>query len=155
MSELHSEDRYQLRKAQIKGDARGRLAIGRARLSRCDAEPPIVSWQEVPEHPVGLLNGSCAGEAHLRDQAVLEGVPRPLHSTLGLDADRRRLEAQKAQQEMDRLVLEMEHKYGLISDGRTIDPRTATIQGTAQIRKGNGKEPQEALETATVEVAAA
>ena len=69
---------------RIKGDARGRLAIGRARLSRYDAEPPIVSWQEVPEHPVGLLNGSCAGEAHLRDQAVLEGVPRPLHSTLGL-----------------------------------------------------------------------
>ena len=69
---------------RIKGDARGRLAIGRARLSRCDAEPPIVSWQEVQEHPVGLLNGSCAGEAHLRDQAVLKGVPRPLHSTLGL-----------------------------------------------------------------------
>ena len=29
-----------------------------------------------------MLNGSCAGEAHLRDQAVLEGGP--LHSTLGL-----------------------------------------------------------------------
>ena len=74
-----------------------------------------------------------------------------------MDADRRRLEAQKAQQELDRLVLELEHKYGLIADGRTIDPRSATIQGTAQsqTRKANGKEPQEALETATVETPAA
>ena len=42
----------------IKGDARGRLAIGRA------------------PHKRGV-------GGHLRDQAVLEGVPRPLHSTLG------------------------------------------------------------------------
>ncbi len=74
-----------------------------------------------------------------------------------MDADRRRLEAQKSQQELDRLILELEHKYGLIADGRTIDPRSATIQGTAQpqARKANGKEPQEALETAEVEAAAA
>ena len=74
-----------------------------------------------------------------------------------MDADRRRLEAQKSQQELDRLVLELEHKYGLIADGRTIDPRSATIQGTPhpQARKVNGKEPQEALETAEVEAAAA
>ena len=72
-----------------------------------------------------------------------------------MDADRRRLEAQKSQQELERLVLEMEHKYGLIADGRTIDPRSASIQGTPQIRKGNGKESQEALETTTVEAVAA
>jgi hypothetical protein len=72
-----------------------------------------------------------------------------------MDADRRALEAKKAQQELERLVLEMEHKYDLIADGRTIDPRTATIQGASYTRKGNGKESQEALETTTLEVAAA
>ncbi|MDA0988910.1 MAG: hypothetical protein O2783_07305 [Chloroflexi bacterium] len=72
-----------------------------------------------------------------------------------MDADRRALEAKKAQQELERLVLEMEHKYDLIADGRTIDPRTATIQGTSHTRKSNGKEIQEALETTALEVAAA
>lgn len=72
-----------------------------------------------------------------------------------MDADRRALEAKKAQQELERLVLEMEHKYDLIADGRTIDPRTATIQGTSPTRKSNGKETQEALETTALEVAAA
>ena len=70
-----------------------------------------------------------------------------------MDADRKGLEARKAQQEMERLVLELEHKYGLIADGRTIDPRTATIQGTHSTRRSNGKESQEALEAATLEVA--
>ena len=71
-----------------------------------------------------------------------------------MDADKKGLEARKAQQEMDRLVLELEHKYGLIADGRTIDPRTATIQGTPHTRKSNGKEPLDALETAALEAAA-
>ena len=71
-----------------------------------------------------------------------------------MDADRRALEAKKAQQELDRLVLELEHKYGLIADGRTIDPRTATIQGTSPVRRGNGKESQEALEPTALEAAA-
>jgi len=60
-----------------------------------------------------------------------------------MDADKRGLEARKSQQE-----------YGLIADGRTIDPRTATIQGTPSTRRSNGKESQETLETATLEVAA-
>ena len=71
-----------------------------------------------------------------------------------MDADRRALEAKKAQQELDRLALELEHKYGLIADGRTIDPRTATIQGTSTVRRGNGKESQEALEPTALEAAA-
>ena len=70
-----------------------------------------------------------------------------------MDTDRKGLEARKAQQEMERLVLELEHKYGLIADGRTIDPRTATIQGVPNTRKSNGKETQEALETTTLEAA--
>ena len=72
-----------------------------------------------------------------------------------MDADRRSLEARKAQQELERLVLELEHKYGLIDDGRTIDPRSATIQGTPQTRRGNGKDSPEALEATTVEAVAA
>ena len=69
-----------------------------------------------------------------------------------MDADRKALEARKAQQELERLVLELEHKYDLIAEGRTIDPRTATIQGTPSIRKSNGKESLDALETAPLEV---
>ena len=68
-----------------------------------------------------------------------------------MDADRKALEARKAQQELERLVLELEHKYDLIADGRTIDPRTATIQGTPSIRKSNGKNPLDALETSPLE----
>jgi hypothetical protein len=64
-----------------------------------------------------------------------------------MDADKRALEARKSQQELERLVLEMEHKYGLIAYGRTIDPKTATIQGTTPTHRGNGKESQEALES--------
>ena len=71
-----------------------------------------------------------------------------------MDADKKGLEARKAQQELERLVLELEHKYGLIADGRTIDPRTATIQGTPNTRKSNGKESLDALETAALEAAA-
>ncbi len=71
-----------------------------------------------------------------------------------MDADKRGLEARKAQQELERLVLELEHKYGLIADGRTIDPRTATIQGTPHTRKSNGKESLDVLETAALEAAA-
>ena len=70
-----------------------------------------------------------------------------------MDADRKALEARKAQQELERLVLELEHKYGLIADGRTIDPRSATIQGTPNTRKSNGKESMDALETAALEAA--
>ena len=48
----------QLLEAQdrIKGDARRQWAIGRFPLGRRHAELPIVSRQEVPEHPVGLLD---------------------------------------------------------------------------------------------------
>ena len=69
-------------------------------------------------------------------------------------ADKKALEAQRAQGELERLVLELEHKYDLIADGRTIDPRTASIQGTPHTRKSNGKDSQEVLETAVVEAAA-
>ena len=68
-----------------------------------------------------------------------------------MDADRKALEARKTQQELERLLLELEHKYGLIADGRTIDPRTATIQGISNIRKNNGKEGHEAVQATAIE----
>ena len=47
---------------------------------------------------------------------------------LQMDVDKRSLELQKAQQELGRSLLEMEHKYGLIGGPTTIDPRSATIK---------------------------
>ncbi len=76
-----------------------------------------------------------------------------------MDADRRSLEARKAQQDLERLTLELEHKYGLIGDDRVIDPRSASVTVPAAdqpvTRRGNGKESQEALETSVLEQAAA
>ena len=76
-----------------------------------------------------------------------------------MDADRRALEARKAQQDLERLVLELEHRYGLIADDRSIDPRSASVSGPAadqpSSRKSNGKETQEALEASVLEQAAA
>ena len=66
-----------------------------------------------------------------------------------MDADKRALEAQRAQQELERLVLELEHKYGLLAEGKSLDPRTAAIRGGPSARRGNGKESVEALMIAT------
>ena len=62
-----------------------------------------------------------------------------------MDADKKALEAQKAQQELERLVLELEHKYGLIADGKTLDPRTAAILEISPAHRNNGRESAEAL----------
>ena len=73
-----------------------------------------------------------------------------------MDADKKALEAQKAQQELERLVLELEHQYGLLAEGRSIDPRSASIQGApAAARRENGKGSAEELEEATVKEAVA
>ncbi len=71
-----------------------------------------------------------------------------------MDADKKVLETQKVQQELDRLVLELEHKYGLLAAGQTIDPRTTLIEGISAARKGNGKGSTQELETATAHEAA-
>ncbi len=73
---------------------------------------------------------------------------------LQMDVDKRGLELQKVQQDLERSVLEMEHKYGLIGGTNTIDPRTANIKETPSARSGNGKVQPEELQTAVVEVAA-
>ena len=56
---------------------------------------------------------------------------------LQMDVDKKDLEVQKAQQDLDRFVLELEHKYGLMDQGTTINPRSATIE--APLPPGNGK----------------
>ena len=66
-----------------------------------------------------------------------------------MDADKKRLDAQRSQQELQRVILELENKYDLIADGGTIDPVTATIQGQHGIRKTNGKGSDEAFALAT------
>ncbi|MEE8443168.1 MAG: hypothetical protein V3S37_05405 [Dehalococcoidia bacterium] len=71
-----------------------------------------------------------------------------------MDAGKKALEAQKAQQELERLVLELEHKYDLMTTGQTVDPMTASISGSPAIRKSNGKEPILALEAAVAHEAA-
>ena len=64
-----------------------------------------------------------------------------------MDVDRKNLEAQRAQQELDRLILDLEHKYELIGNEKNIDPRTATISDNMINRnnKGNGKELLESI----------
>ena len=64
-----------------------------------------------------------------------------------MDVDRKTLEAQRAQQELDRLILDLEHKYELIGNEQNIDPRTATISDNIVNRnnKGNGKELLESI----------
>ena len=71
-----------------------------------------------------------------------------------MDADKRALEAQKAQQELERLVLELEHQYDLLTAERTIDPRTAIVRGVFSAHKSNGKGIAELLPAAVVEEAA-
>ena len=64
-----------------------------------------------------------------------------------MDVDRKNLEAQRAQQELDRLILDLEHKYELIGNEKNIEPRTATISDSSIHRnsKGNGKELLESI----------
>jgi hypothetical protein len=65
---------------------------------------------------------------------------------LQMDVDKRGLELQKAQQDLDRFVLEVEHKYGLIGEEKTIDSRTATInKPPLPVPNSNGKGRSETL----------
>ncbi len=73
-----------------------------------------------------------------------------------MDADKRSLELRRSQQELERFVLELEHKYGLIAEEATIDPATATVREPLSTgkRNGHGKGNPEALVTALMEEAA-
>ncbi|MDA0733453.1 MAG: hypothetical protein O2909_00065 [Chloroflexi bacterium] len=71
---------------------------------------------------------------------------------LQMDVDKKGLEVQKSQQDLDRLVLELEHKYGLLGGDGTIDPKSGTINGFSPVR--NGKSRPEHLSSVLVEEAA-
>lgn len=73
---------------------------------------------------------------------------------LRMDVDKKGLEVQKVQQELDRLVLDLEHKYGLLGEESTIDPKTGTIAGAVFSPVRNGKGRPEPLLATVVEEAA-
>ena len=73
---------------------------------------------------------------------------------LQMDVDKKGLEVQKAQQDLDRLVLELEHRYGLLSEGGTIDSLTGAIKGSALPPVKNGKGCSDPLLAAAVGEAA-
>ena len=57
---------------------------------------------------------------------------------LQMDVDKKDLEAQKARQDLDRFILELEHKYGLMDQADSIDPRVAAIRVPVAARNGKG-----------------
>ena len=62
-----------------------------------------------------------------------------------MDADKKALDSQRSQQELERTVLELEHKYDLLSTGKSIDPRTAIIGRALSSNKSNWKGSLELL----------
>ena len=65
---------------------------------------------------------------------------------LQMDVDKKALDLQKTQQDLDRFVLEMEHKYNLINEGASIDPKTGMVNGVVVDRPApNGKTNGQAL----------
>ena len=48
---------------------------------------------------------------------------------LPMHVNKKELEVQKAQQELDRFILELEHKYDLMDPDQVTDSRTGTIRG--------------------------
>lgn len=63
-------------------------------------------------------------------------------------ANKKALEAQRAQQELDRLVLDLEHKYAMLAAGRTAQV-TPLIDGLSQTRRSNGKGEPELIPVAS------
>ncbi len=70
-------------------------------------------------------------------------------SRVQMIANKKALEAQRAQQELDRLVLDLEHKYAILAAERVAAPGPATAQGLSQIRKSNGKGDAELIPSAS------
>ena len=64
-------------------------------------------------------------------------------------ANKKTLEAQRAQQELDRLVLDLEHKYASLAAGRTVEAGSAIVRELSQARKSNGKGETELIPAAS------
>ena len=84
---------------------------------------------------------------------MLELKPEDLYQLrkMQMDTEKRALELQKSQQDLDRFLLDLEHKHGLIAEGKTIDAKTATIRepGPNPNSKGNGTGHPKELISAT------
>ena len=89
--------------------------------------------------------------------AELDPTERYQLRKLQMDVDKKDLEVQKAQQDLDRFVLELEHKYGLMGQETAIDPRSATIEAPlieAPLPPRNGKAQTAELPTNGAKAAA-
>lgn len=88
---------------------------------------------------------------------MLELEPEDLYQLrkMQMETEKKDLELQKSQRDLDRFVLELEHKHGLIAEGKTIDAKTATIRELAPNPNGNanGKGHSKELISATLEKA--
>ncbi len=88
---------------------------------------------------------------------MLELTPEDLYQLrkMQMDTEKRTLELQKSQQDLARFLLELEHKHGLIAEGKTIDAKTATIGEPMpnSNHNGNGKGHTKDLISATQEKA--
>src|ERR687896_1683780 len=95
-------------------------------------------------------------QSHAQELVMAELNPEERYQLrkLQMDIDKRGLELQKAQQDSDRFVLELEHKYGLIGEEEIIDPRTATIKNPLPVPNSNGKRRSETLLTTLTQEAA-
>ncbi|MDA1129786.1 MAG: hypothetical protein O2913_14000 [Chloroflexi bacterium] len=58
-----------------------------------------------------------------------------------MDTEKKALELQKSQQDLNRFVLDLEHKHGLLAAGRNLDINAVSIKETvsASSHNGNGK----------------
>ena len=87
---------------------------------------------------------------------MLDLTPEDLYQLrkMQMDTEKKALELQKSQQDLDRFVLDLEHRHGLIAEGRTLDIKTESIKEPMPTpnHNGNGNEKghtKELLSTAT------
>ncbi len=70
-----------------------------------------------------------------------------------MDTEKKALELQKTQQDLDRFVLDLEHKHGLIAEGKTLVIQAAVKSETNSAPNhngnGNGKGNNKELLSAT------
>jgi hypothetical protein len=55
-----------------------------------------------------------------------------------MDTEKKSLELQKSRQDLERFVLDLEYKHGLIAEGKTLDAQTAKVNELISIPNSNG-----------------
>lgn len=88
---------------------------------------------------------------------MLDLTPEDLYQLrkMQMETEKKALELQKSQQDLDRFVLDLEHKHGLIAEGRKLDIKTESIKEPRPTPdhngNGNGKGHTKELLSATGE----